>query len=76
MKKNADKGTKKTNPISEMAKMNANIFTTKDYGIFGFTAPKKTNPNKPNLETNYNRYFAGPVIGQTAASPEPLLSGS
>ncbi len=73
MKKNADKGYEKTNPISEMAKMNAIRFNTKDYGIFGFTAPKKTNPNKPNIETNSNRYFAGPVICQTAASPERLL---
>ncbi len=44
MKKNADKGYEKTNPISEMAKMNANIFITKDYENEPPSGPEKTNP--------------------------------
>ncbi len=31
-----------------MAKMNANIFITKDYENEPPSGPKKTNPNKPN----------------------------
>jgi len=42
---------KKTNPISEMAKMNANIFITKDYENKPPSGPEKTNPNKPNFRT-------------------------
>ena len=52
MKKNAAKGYEKTkpktNPISEMAKMNANAFSQKDYENETALRPKKTNPNKPN----------------------------
>ncbi len=33
-----------------MAKMNVILNTTKVYGIFGFTATEKTNPNKPNFK--------------------------
>jgi hypothetical protein len=51
MKKNADKGYEKTNPISEMAKMNANIFITKDYENEPLSGPEKTNPNKPKSRT-------------------------
>jgi len=36
--------SEKTNPISEMAKMNANIFITKDYENETTHRPKKTNP--------------------------------
>ncbi len=46
MKKNADKGYEKTKPISEMAKMNANIFITKDYENEPPSGPKKTNPKQ------------------------------
>ncbi len=72
MKKNADRGPKKTNPISEMAKMNANAFSQKDYENETAFGLKKTNPNKPNLETTIigiskaNRYLAnGRVSGTT-----------
>jgi hypothetical protein len=42
--------SEKTNPISEMAKMNVILNTTKDYGNFRLYGPKKTNPNKPNFK--------------------------
>jgi len=38
-----------TNPISDMAKMNANIFITKEYENETAFRPQKTNPNKPNF---------------------------
>jgi len=38
-----------SNPISEKAKMNANVFVTKDYENETAFRPKKTNPNKPNF---------------------------
>ncbi len=36
--------SEKTNPISQMAKMNVSLNTTKDYGNFRLYGPKKTNP--------------------------------
>jgi len=67
MKKNADKGYEKTNPISEMAKMNANIFITKDYENEPPSGPEKTNPNKPNFRTLFP-LTARPVRRKTLSS--------
>ena len=39
-----------SNPISEKPKMNASVFTTKDYENKTALRPRKTNPIKANLE--------------------------
>jgi len=53
MKKNAAKGYEKTKPkqtqFLQSPKMNANLFTTKDYENETAFRPKKTNPIKPNF---------------------------
>ncbi len=41
--------SRKTNPISETPKMNANLFITKVYRKNDASGPKKTNPNKANF---------------------------
>ena len=76
MKKNADKGPKKTKPkqtqFPKWPKMNVNLYVTKDYENETTLRPKKTNPNKPNFETTLigiskaHRYLAnGRVSGTT-----------
>ncbi len=59
-------------PIFLRTKMNATLFTAKDYENETAFGPKKTNPNKPNLETTLiaiskvHRYWAnGRVSGTT-----------
>ena len=41
----------KTNPISEMPKMNVNLYVIEVYENEPPSGSKKTNPIKPNLET-------------------------
>jgi len=48
--------SEKTNPISEMAKMNANIFITKDYENEPPSGPKKTKPKQTQFQTR-RRFF-------------------
>ncbi len=42
-----------SNPISAKPKMNANVFTKKDYENETTLKPKKTNPNKPNFKRGH-----------------------
>jgi hypothetical protein len=41
--------SEKTNPISKMPKMNANVYIIEDYENETAFRPKKTNPIKPNF---------------------------
>jgi hypothetical protein len=52
-----------------MAKMNANIFITKDYENEPPSGPKKTNPNKPKFQTLFP-LTARPVRKKTLSSNE------